>query len=212
MDAEGAGRELRELAGRARARRAWRDAAGRGARASSDRALPRGAAQERPRVHGARAPDSRTTTTWRSSAARALLEKSFYNLTEDEIARMREVVEPPGAEDQERALDPPQAPQEAGKLDLHTMLRRNMAPRRRPVRAGLQAAQEGSPEARDPVRRVVVGRERLALHAAVRLQPAGVLHEDPLLRVRRGARRGDASSSRTTTSARRSRRRSTAAT
>ena len=91
------------------------------------------------------------------------------------------------------------------------MLRRNMAHGGVPVRADLQAAQEGPPEARDPVRRFVLGRERLALHAPVRLQlqecftkirafvfVAELGEVTPLFQER--------------TSARRSRRRSTAAT
>ena len=61
-----------------------------------------------------------------------------------------------------------------------------------PVRADLQAAQEGPAEARDHLRRLIVRRQRVALHAAVlSIQPAGGLHEDPLVHLRGGARRGD---------------------
>ena len=91
-------------------------------------------------------------------------------------------------------------------------LRRNMAHGGDPVRADLQAAQEGSPEARDPVRRVVARSRTCRASCSSSSTRSRRLHEDPRVRLRGGARRGDASSSRRTTSTRRSRRRSTAAT
>ena len=56
----------------------------------------------------------------------SLLEKSFYNLTEDEIKRMREVVTRL-AQRIKNILSIRKRRLKKGKLDLHTMLRRNMA-------------------------------------------------------------------------------------
>ena len=56
----------------------------------------------------------------------SLLEKSFYNLTEDEIKRMREVVNRL-AQRIKNVLSIRKRREKRGKLDLHTMLRRNMA-------------------------------------------------------------------------------------
>jgi hypothetical protein len=56
----------------------------------------------------------------------SLLEKSFYNLTEDEIKRMREVVARL-AQRIKNVLTIRKRRMKKGKLDLHTMLRRNMA-------------------------------------------------------------------------------------
>jgi uncharacterized protein with von Willebrand factor type A (vWA) domain len=56
----------------------------------------------------------------------SLLEKSFYNLTEDEIRQMREVVNRL-AQRIKNILTIRKRRLKKGKLDLHTMLRRNMA-------------------------------------------------------------------------------------
>ncbi len=56
----------------------------------------------------------------------SLLEKSFYNLTEDEIKKMREVVARL-AQRIKNVLSIRKRRLKRGKLDLHTMLRRNMA-------------------------------------------------------------------------------------
>lgn len=56
----------------------------------------------------------------------SLLEKSFYNLTEDEIKKMREVVVRL-AQRIKNVLSVRKRRLKKGKLDLHTMLRRNMA-------------------------------------------------------------------------------------
>ena len=56
----------------------------------------------------------------------SLLEKSFYNLTEDEIRQMREVVTRL-AHRIKNILSIRRRRLKKGKLDLHTMLRRNMA-------------------------------------------------------------------------------------
>ncbi|MBW2241640.1 MAG: VWA domain-containing protein [Deltaproteobacteria bacterium] len=56
----------------------------------------------------------------------SLLEKSFYNLTEDEIKKMREVVVRL-AQRIKNVLSIRKRRLKKGKLDLHTMLRRNMA-------------------------------------------------------------------------------------
>ena len=56
----------------------------------------------------------------------SLLEKSFYNLTEDEIRQMREVVTRL-AQRIKNILSIRRRRLKKGKLDLHTMLRRNMA-------------------------------------------------------------------------------------
>ena len=56
----------------------------------------------------------------------ALFEKSFYSLTEDEIRRMREVVARL-AQRIKNVLSIRRRRLKRGKLDLHTMLRRNMA-------------------------------------------------------------------------------------
>lgn len=55
----------------------------------------------------------------------SLLEKSFYNLTEEEIRRMREVVNRL-AQRIKNVLSIRKRREKRGKLDLHTMLRRNM--------------------------------------------------------------------------------------
>lgn len=56
----------------------------------------------------------------------SLLEKSFYNLTEEEIRRMREVVTRL-AQRIKNILSIRKRRRKKGKLDLHSMLRRNMA-------------------------------------------------------------------------------------
>jgi len=56
----------------------------------------------------------------------ALFEKSFYSLTEEEIARMREVVTRL-AQRIKNVMSIRRRRLKRGKLDLHTMLRRNMA-------------------------------------------------------------------------------------
>jgi uncharacterized protein len=56
----------------------------------------------------------------------SLLEKSFYNLTEEEVQRMREVVNRL-AQRIKNVLSIRRRRLKRGKLDLHTMLRRNMA-------------------------------------------------------------------------------------
>ncbi len=56
----------------------------------------------------------------------SLLEKSFYNLTEEEIRKMREVVARL-AQRIKNVLSIRKRRLKKGKLDLHTMLRRNMA-------------------------------------------------------------------------------------
>ena len=56
----------------------------------------------------------------------ALFEKSFYSLTQDEIARMREVVNRL-AQRIKNVLSIRRRRLKRGKLDLHTVLRRNMA-------------------------------------------------------------------------------------
>ncbi len=56
----------------------------------------------------------------------SLLDKSFYNLTEDEIRRMREVVARL-AQRIKNILSIRKRRRKKGKLDLHSMLRRNMA-------------------------------------------------------------------------------------
>jgi uncharacterized protein with von Willebrand factor type A (vWA) domain len=56
----------------------------------------------------------------------SLLEKSFYNLSEDEVRRMREVVTRL-AQRIKNILSIRKRRRKKGKLDLHSMLRRNMA-------------------------------------------------------------------------------------
>ncbi len=57
----------------------------------------------------------------------ALFEKSFYSLTQDEIQRMREVVQRLAQRRIKNILSIRRRRLKRGKLDLHTMLRRNMA-------------------------------------------------------------------------------------
>ena len=118
-----------------------------------------------------------------------LLEKSFYHLTEEEIRKMREVSRAARAA-RSRTSSPmrkPPASRRASWISTRPCAS-NMSHGAIALRARLQAAEEGSPEAGDPHRRVLLGGERLALHAAVRLHAAGVLHQDPGLRVRGRAR------------------------
>ena len=124
LDAEGAGqRAARPGAAAARAA-AWPTPQV-DALLDTDRALPRGAAPERCATSPSASSSSGTSTTWRSSAARALLEKSFYYLTEDEIRqharggrRAWRSASRTCSRCRKRRL-------KRGKLDLHTMLRRN---------------------------------------------------------------------------------------
>ena len=90
---------------------------------------------------------------------------------------------PARAADQEHPLDPQEAAQARQARSPSDPAAQHGA-RRNPVRGHLQDSSQGPPEARDPVRRVVVGRERVALHAAVHVQ-----------RCRRRSRRSAATSS-----------------
>ena len=146
MGSEGAGAELRDLASQL-------EAAGLSPEdrrpAQPDRGLDGGRPQVGARLHRAGAAEQ-NHDYMEKFRRETLLEKSFYHLTEDEIRRMREVVERLAQKiknilsirrrrlKQGQARSPPDPAQEH-------------VPRRHPVRADLQAAQEGSPEAGDPL-------------------------------------------------------------
>ena len=79
-----------------------------------------------------------------------LTEKSFYHLTEDEIKKMREVVNRL-AQRIKNILSIRKKRLKKGKLDLHHDPAPQHGPRRDPVRGGVQAAPQGAPEAGHPV-------------------------------------------------------------
>jgi uncharacterized protein with von Willebrand factor type A (vWA) domain len=123
MDAEGAGRQLRDLA------RQLREAGMPDAQVDAlmelvERYLD--ALRQSVRQYTERELQQRNYDYMEKFRRESLLEKSFYNLTEDEIRLMREVVTRL-AHRIKNILSIRKRRLRKGKLDLHTMLRRNMA-------------------------------------------------------------------------------------
>jgi uncharacterized protein with von Willebrand factor type A (vWA) domain len=123
MNAEGATRELRDLAARLRAAGmgdAEAEAIGRLAQRFFE------ALRQSVRSYMERELQTRNFEYMEKFRREALFEKSFYSLTEEEIARMREVVNRL-AQRIKNVMSIRRRRLKKGKLDLHTMLRRNMA-------------------------------------------------------------------------------------
>jgi hypothetical protein len=123
MDAEGAGHELRDLA------RQLREAGMPDAQVDAlmelvERYLE--ALRQSVRQYTERELQQRNYDYMEKFRRESLLEKSFYNLTEEEIRQMREVVTRL-AQRIKNILSIRKRRLKKGKLDLHTMLRRNMA-------------------------------------------------------------------------------------
>lgn len=123
MDAEGAGRELRDLARQLR-ESGMPDAQVDALLELIDRFLE--ALRKSVRNFTERELQQRNFDYMEKFRRESLLEKSFYNLTEEEIRRMREVVARL-AQRIKNVLSIRKRRLKRGKLDLHTMLRRNMA-------------------------------------------------------------------------------------
>ena len=115
----------------------------------------------------------------------------------------------PGAAAQERTRGAPQARQE-GPLRYQAHAAPQPGERRRAVQAALREAPARKAAGGDPVRRVGLGAQRLALHAAVRVLAAGPVLARAQLRLRLRHRRGHRAASAPTTSRRRSTSRSRA--
>jgi uncharacterized protein len=123
MDAEGAGRQLRELAQQLRAG-GMADAQVDALMDLIERYLE--ALRQSVRQFTERELQQRNFDYMEKFRRESLLEKSFYNLTEEEIRQMREVVTRL-AHRIKNILSIRKRRLKKGKLDLHTMLRRNMA-------------------------------------------------------------------------------------
>jgi len=123
MDAEGAGRQLRELAQKLR-EGGMPDAQVDALMELIERYLE--ALRQSVRQFTERELQQRNFDYMEKFRRESLLEKSFYNLTEDEIRQMREVVTRL-AHRIKNILSIRKRRLKKGKLDLHTMLRRNMA-------------------------------------------------------------------------------------
>lgn len=123
MDSEGAGRQLRELAQQLRAG-GMADAQVDALMDLIERYLE--ALRQSVRQFTERELQQRNFDYMEKFRRESLLEKSFYNLTEDEIRQMREVVNRL-AHRIKNILSIRKRRLKKGKLDLHTMLRRNMA-------------------------------------------------------------------------------------
>ncbi len=123
LNAEGAAQELRDLAARLRAGGmpdAQADALGR----LADEFLE--ALRRSVRALTERELQTRNFEYLERFRRESLLERSFYSLTEDEVRRMREVVARL-AQRIKNVLSIRKRRLKRGKLDLHAMLRRNMA-------------------------------------------------------------------------------------
>ncbi len=123
LDAEGAGQELRDLAQQLR-ESGMDDAQVDALLDMIDKFLE--ALRKSVRNYTERELQQQNFDYMEKFRRESLLEKSFYNLTEDEIARMREVVARL-AQRIKNVLSIRRRRLKRGKLDLHTMLRRNMA-------------------------------------------------------------------------------------
>jgi uncharacterized protein with von Willebrand factor type A (vWA) domain len=123
MNAEGAGNELRDLAQELR-EAGMSDAQVDALMELVDRYLE--ALRKSVRNFTERELQQRNFDYMEKFRRESLLEKSFYNLSEDEIRKMREVVTRL-AQRIKNVLSIRKRRLKKGKLDLHTMLRRNMA-------------------------------------------------------------------------------------
>jgi len=123
MDAEGAGRELRDLARQLR-EGGMPDEQVDALMELMERYLE--ALRQSVRQFTERELQQRNFDYMEKFRRESLLEKSFYNLTEEEIRQMREVVTRL-AHRIKNILSIRRRRLKKGKLDLHTMLRRNMA-------------------------------------------------------------------------------------
>lgn len=123
MDAEGAGGELHTLAQQLR-EAGMEDAQVDALLELVDRYLE--ALRKSVRAYTERELQQRNFDYMEKFRRESLLEKSFYNLSEDEIRQMREVVTRL-AQRIKNVLSIRRRRRKRGKLDLHTMLRRNMA-------------------------------------------------------------------------------------
>ncbi len=123
LGAPGAGQELRDLAARLRAA-GMGDAEADAIGALADRFLE--ALRQSVRDYMERELQTRNFNYMERFRREALFEKSFYSLTEDEVARMREVVNRL-VQRIKNVLSIRRRRLKRGKLDLHTILRRNMA-------------------------------------------------------------------------------------
>ncbi len=123
MDAEGAGDQLRELAQQLR-ESGMGDAEVEALMELIDKFLE--ALRKSVRNYTERQLQQQNFDYMEKFRRESLLEKSFYNLTEDEIKKMREVVARL-AQRIKNVLSIRKRRLKKGKLDLHTMLRRNMA-------------------------------------------------------------------------------------
>lgn len=123
MDAEGAGGELRSLAQQLR-EAGMEDVQVDALLELVDRYLE--ALRKSVRAYTERELQQRNFDYMEKFRRESLLEKSFYNLSEDEIRQMREVVTRL-AQRIKNVLSIRKRRRKRGKLDLHTMLRRNMA-------------------------------------------------------------------------------------
>jgi uncharacterized protein with von Willebrand factor type A (vWA) domain len=123
MDAEGAGRELRDLARQLR-EGGMPDEQVDALMALMERYLE--ALRQSVRQYTERELQQRNYDYMEKFRRESLLEKSFYNLSEDEIRQMRDVVTRL-AQRIKNILSIRRRRLKRGKLDLHTMLRRNMA-------------------------------------------------------------------------------------
>lgn len=123
MDSEGAGRQLRDLAQQLRAG-GMADAQVDALLELIERYLE--ALRQSVRQFTERELQQRNFDYMEKFRRESLLEKSFYNLTEEEIRQMREVVTRL-AHRIKNILSVRKRRLKKGKLDLHTMLRRNMA-------------------------------------------------------------------------------------
>jgi len=123
LDSEGAGQELRDLAQQLR-ESGMADAQVEALLDLIDKFLE--ALRKSVRSYTERELQQQNYDYMEKFRRESLLEKSFYNLTEDEISRMREVVSRL-AQRIKNVLSIRKRRRKRGKLDLHTMLRRNMA-------------------------------------------------------------------------------------
>jgi hypothetical protein len=121
MDAEGAGKQLRDLARQLR-ESGMPDAQVEALLELIDKFLE--ALRQAVRNYTERELQQRNFDYMEKFRRESLLEKSFYNLTEEEIRKMREVVARL-AQRIKNVLSIRRRRLKKGKLDLHTMLRRN---------------------------------------------------------------------------------------
>ena len=118
-----------------------------------------------------------------------LSDKSFYYLSDEELDRMKEAVTRL-AQRLKNVLAVRRKHAKKGRFDIKRTLRQQPGVRRRAVQAALREAPARKAAGGHPVRRVGLGAQRLALHAAVRVLAAGPLLAGAQLRLRLRHRRG----------------------